>query len=140
MHAGSIGARLLSESARDGQIQHAALTEAVEVMRRPSVEPLTAFALWLLARFAAVSTPELAGQWLVHAERIVTELDSDLWPECELRDETMAILGLTDLGSLRAGTAPRHHAIVLEEAAAWLADRDHGETAFRTTARQAASA
>jgi predicted ATPase/DNA-binding SARP family transcriptional activator len=135
MHAGSIGARLLSESARDGQIQHGALTEAIDVMRRPSVQPLAAFALWLLARFAVDSTPELAGQWLVHAERIVTELDSELWPECELRDETMAILGITDLESLLANTLPRHHAIVLEEGAAWLAQRDREETARRAIVR-----
>jgi predicted ATPase/DNA-binding SARP family transcriptional activator len=134
MHAGSIGARLLSQSARDGRIEHTALTEAVDVMRRPGVQPLSAFALWLLARFAVVSDPELAGQWLVHAERIVTRMDSELWPECELRDETMAILGITDLESLPANVSPRHHSVVLEEGAQWLAERDGGEAVPRVTA------
>jgi predicted ATPase/DNA-binding SARP family transcriptional activator len=137
MHAGSIGARLLSESARDGRIEHAALTEAVDVMRRPSVQPLSAFALWLLARFAVVSHPELAGEWLVHAERIVTQLDSELWPECELRDETMAILGISDLESLSSNIRPRHDSLVLEEGAQWLAERDGEETVPRVTTHRA---
>lgn len=139
MHAGSIGARLLSESARDGRIEHGALTEAVEVMRRPSVQPLSAFALWLLARFAVLSHPDVATQWLVHAERIVTQLDAELWPESELREETMAILGVSDLESLSADIRPRHDSLVLEEAAQWLAERDGQEAVPRVRLQRSGS-
>ena len=61
-------------------------------MRRPSIQPLAAFALWLVARYAAGVAPETAGRWLAHAERIIATIDSELWPESVLRDETLAIL------------------------------------------------
>jgi predicted ATPase/DNA-binding SARP family transcriptional activator len=140
MLAGGVGTRLLSQSARDEVIEHAALAEALAVMRRPSVQPLAAFALWLVARYAAGVAPEMAGRWLAHAERIVAALDSELWPECVLRDEAAAILGISDLGSLLRLTPPVDHAAALAEAAAWLAERDPAETAPRDLSPHAASA
>jgi hypothetical protein len=140
MLASAAATRVLAESARDGVIAHAALTEAVELMRRPSVQPLAAFALWLVARYAAGVAPETAGRWLAHAERIIAALDSGLWPESVLRDETAAVLGVTDLTSLLDSTPPLDHAVALAEAAAWLATRDPTETAPRDGAQHFMSA
>ncbi len=131
MLASAIGTRLLSRSARDQVIAQPELAEAMELMRRPSVQPLAAFALWLVARYAAGVAPETAGRWLVHAERIITTLDSDLWPECDLRDESMAVLRIGDLAHLLAVTPPLDHAAALVEAIAWLAERDPAERSSR---------
>jgi hypothetical protein len=131
MLASAAGTRLLSQSARDGVIEHGALTEALELMRPPSVQPLAAFALWLVARYAVGVAPETAGGWLAHAERLIAPLDAELWPESVLRDETLAILRITDLSPLLAATPPLDHTVALAEASAWLAQREPDETAPR---------
>jgi hypothetical protein len=136
MLAGAVGTRLLSQSARDGVITHAALAKALELMRRPSVQPLAAFALWLVARYAAGVDPETAARCLAHAERIIAPLDSELWPESVLRDETVAVLGIEDLASLLDSTPTLDHAAALDEAAAWLAGRDPAERAPRARTQQ----
>jgi predicted ATPase/DNA-binding SARP family transcriptional activator len=140
MLASAVGTRLLARSARDGAIAHADLAEALELMRRPSVQPLAAFALWLVARYAAGVAAETAGRWLAHAERIIAALDSELWPESVLRDETVAVLGIKDLASLLDSTPPLDHAAALAEAAAWLAERDPAEQAPREGPRYFTSA
>jgi hypothetical protein len=131
MLASAVGTRLLSRSARDGVIDQPQLAEALELMRRPSVQPLAAFALWLAARHAAGVAPETAGRWLAHAERIIAAIDSELWPECVLRDETLAVLGIDDLAQLRKRTPPLDHVAALSEAIAWLAERDPDERSPR---------
>jgi hypothetical protein len=131
MLASAVGAGLLSRSARDGVIAQPALAAALELMRRPSVQPLAAFALWLVARYAAGVAPETAGRQLAHAERIIAAIDSELWPECVLRDETMAVLGIDDLGQVLARTPPLDHAAALGEAIAWLAERRPDERSPR---------
>jgi predicted ATPase/DNA-binding SARP family transcriptional activator len=127
MLASAVGTRLLSSSARDGVITQPALAEALELMRRPSVQPLTAFALWLVARYAAGVAPETAGGRLAHAERIIATIDSELWPECVLRDESMAVLGIDDLALLVSSTPPLDHAAALSEAIDWLEQREPDE-------------
>ena len=131
MLASAVATRLLAQSARDGTIDHGALTEAVAGMRRINVQPLAAFALWLVARYAAATDPVIARRCLAQAERIVAMLDSELWPESVLRDETMAILGIDDVTALLAGIPPLDHAAALSEAAAWLAQGSSGESAAR---------
>jgi predicted ATPase len=131
MLAGAAGTRLLSTSARDGTIAQPDLAATIAPMRRPGVPPLSAFALWLVARYAAGVAPDAAGRWLAHAERILVAIDSELWPECVLRDETLAVLGVTNLDDLLAATPPLDHAAALAEAAAWLEVRDSGEEAVR---------
>jgi hypothetical protein len=131
MLGSAVGARLLSQSARDGTLAHCDLTEAVTVMSRPSMQQLAAFTLWLVARYAAAVDAQAAGRWLAHAERIVAQLDSELWPERVLRDEALEVLQITDLAPLMAATPPLDHAAALSEAAAWLAAREPGESAPR---------
>jgi hypothetical protein len=100
-------------------------------MRRPSVQALSAFGLWLVARYAACVAPDSAGRWLVHADRTVAALDSELWPESVLRDETFAVLGIENVDDLRDGIEPLDHAAALAQAIAWLGERDPGERSSR---------
>jgi predicted ATPase/DNA-binding SARP family transcriptional activator len=131
MFATAITTRLLAESARDRAIAQAALAEVIDLVRHVSVQPLAAFALWFVARYAAAVAPDTAAQWLAHAERIVVAIDSELWPESILRDECLALLGIAERGTLLNDVAPLGHAAALAEAAAWLATRDPSELAAR---------
>lgn len=140
MLASAVGTRMLAVSARDGVMVCGALAEAIECMRRPSIAPLSAFALWLVARFAAGVDPAMAGRWLAHSERILAASDSEIWPESILREETMAVLGITDLDALLSSTPPLDHAEALAAASEWLAGRDPKEQAARATATAFVSA
>ncbi len=131
MLATACATRLLAESARDRAIAQAALAEVLELVRPVSVQPLAAFALWFVARYAAAVAPDAAAQWLAHAERIVVAIDSELWPESILRDECLAVLSIAEPGILLGGSAPIDHGTALAEAAAWLATRDPSELAAR---------
>lgn len=131
MFATAVATRLLAESARDRAIAQAALAEVLELVSHVSVQPLAAFALWFVARYAAAVAPDTAARWLAHAERIVVAIDSELWPESILRDECLALLGIAERGTLLDGAAPLDHATALAQAAAWLAARDPAECAAR---------
>jgi hypothetical protein len=130
--AGAVATKLLAQSAQDEEIPQPALAEVVELMRRPGIKTLAAFALWFVARYAVAIAPDIAARWLVCAEKILADLDVRMWPESVLRDETMAILGLVDLEPLLANTPPVDHEAALAEVSAWLAGRDPAETAPRS--------
>jgi hypothetical protein len=130
--AAASATRLLAQSARDEAIRQVDLAEVIELMRRPGIKTLDAFALWFVARYAAALAPELAPLWLAHGQRILSELDVRMWPESVLRDETMEVLGIEDLRPLLESTPPLDHRAALAEAAAWLAERDRAERAART--------
>jgi hypothetical protein len=140
MLASAVGTQLLAQSARDGVITQPDVSEALKIMRRAGVQPLSAFALWLVARYAAAVDPDAALTWLAHAERIVLALDSSLWPEGVLRDEALDVLGIDDVGPLLERTPTLDHAAALAEAAAWLSERDPGEEAPRVAMRPVTSA
>ena len=131
MFATAVTTRLLAESARDRAIAQAALAEVLDLVRQVSVQPLAAFALWFVARYAAAVAPDTSAQWLTHAERIVVAIDSELWPESILRDECLVLLGIAERGTLLDGAPALGHAAALAEAAAWLATRDPSESAAR---------
>ncbi len=131
MFATAMTTRLLAESARDRAIAQPALAEVLALVRDVSVQPLAAFALWFVARYAAAVAPDGAAQWLAHAERIVVAIDSELWPESILRDECLAILGIAERGALLDGTPSLDPAAALTQATAWLATRDLTERAAR---------
>ena len=133
MLASAVGTQLLAASALDGAIDRAALLEGLELMRRPSVQ--AAVGVRAVARCAGMrpgSRPDTAGRWLVHAERTVAALDSELWPESVLRDETLAVLGIEDVDDLRDGIRPLDHAAALAQAITWLGQRDPGERSARS--------
>ena len=131
MLGSAAGTRLLAQSARDGVITQPDLAQTLELMARPSIAPLTVFALWLVARYAAGVAPRESEHWLAQAELIARATDTELWPESEVRDETMAVLNLDDLAPLLEREPPRDHVVVLSEATAWVAGRDPLEQATR---------
>ena len=131
MFATAMATRLLAESARDRAIAQSALAEVLALVRGVSVQPLAAFALWLVARYAAAVAPDTAAQWLVQAEGIVVAIDSELWPESILRDECVAVLSVAERTALPDGAPALDHVTAVAQAAAWLATRDPAERAAR---------
>lgn len=129
--AGSSATALIARSARARMISRVALSETLELVRTPAMPPLTTFALWIVALYAAGIDPAVARRTLTHAERLYASLNITLWPEAIVRDETMLALGITDLAPLLAETPPLDDAAALAQAAAWLASRDPEETAPR---------
>ncbi len=121
--------QLIAGWARDGTISPAVLAEVVDRIRRSGVQTDAVVALWFVARYAASVAPQSAGQWLAYAERILAELDSEIWPESILRDETLDVLALDDLAPVLASTPPLDHATALADAVAWLTERDPAERA-----------
>jgi predicted ATPase/DNA-binding SARP family transcriptional activator len=131
MLATAVATRLLAESARDRAIAQPALVEVLDLVRNVSVQPLAAFALWFVARYAAAVAPDTAAEWLGHAERIAVTIDSELWPESILRDECLAVLSIAEPSTLLAGSGTLDYTTALAQAAAWLATRDPSERAAR---------
>ncbi|HEY2160709.1 MAG TPA: BTAD domain-containing putative transcriptional regulator [Solirubrobacteraceae bacterium] len=118
--ASAAAACLLTQSARDGALPQAALIKTLELISRTGVKTLDAVGLWFVASYAATVAPETAVRWLAHAERILIEIEDEIWPESMIRDETMAALGIDDLSSALEETPPLEPAAALAEAAAWL--------------------
>ena len=131
MHVCALEARLLAGSDVTGEIHQPELAEVVERARRHGVHSVAVAALWFVARYAAGAEPADAGRWLALAERIRTELDTARSLEEVLRDETMAVLGITDLGPLLAACPPFDPGAALDDAAAWVASRPAAEVAPR---------
>jgi predicted ATPase/DNA-binding SARP family transcriptional activator len=123
----ALEARLLAGSAVSGEITQPALAEVIERARRHGVHSVAVAALWFVARYAAEIDPELAGRWLALADRIRTESDTGRSLEELLREETMAVLGITDLGPLLAAVPSFDPTAALDEAAAWVASRNPTE-------------
>jgi hypothetical protein len=135
----ALEARLLAGSAVTGEITQPELAEVIELARRHGVHSVAVAALWFVARYAAEVDPQSAGRWLALAERIHTELDTARSLEEVLREETMEVLGITDLGPLLAAVPPFDPATALDEAAAWVASRRPAEIAPREHVAQIAS-
>jgi predicted ATPase/DNA-binding SARP family transcriptional activator len=135
----ALEARLLARSAVAGEITQPDLAEVIELARRHGVHSVAVAALWFVARYAAGIDPESAGRWLALAERICTELDTAPSLEEVLREETMAVLGIADLGPLLSAAPPIDPGNALDAAAAWVAARSPSEVARREPMTQLAS-
>jgi predicted ATPase/DNA-binding SARP family transcriptional activator len=135
----ALEARLLARSAVDGQITQPDLAEVIEIARRHGVHSVAVAALWFVARYAAGVEPESARRWLALAERIQTESETARSLEEVLREETMAVLGIADLGPLLSGAPSFEPATALDEAAAWVASRSAAEIAPRERVTRLAS-
>jgi hypothetical protein len=133
----ALEARLLARSTVDGQIAQPELAEVIELARGHGVHSVAVAALWFVARYAAGVDPASAGRWLALAERIRTELDTAGSLEEVLREETMDVLGITDLGPLLSAAPAFDPATALDEAAAWVASRSPTEIAPRQPAAHA---
>jgi hypothetical protein len=127
----ALEARLLAGSAVRAQITQPELAEVIDLARRHGVHSVAVAALWFVARYAAEVDRESAERWLALTERIRIEQDTGRSLEEGLREETMAVLGITDLGGLLAATPSSAPDAALEEAAAWVASRSPAEVAPR---------
>ncbi len=125
------GIELLAAWARDGEIPQPALLDAVQLMGAPGVPPLSAFALWLIGRYAVEHDSAVALECLVGAQRLVVQAGVDIWPESLLREETLAMLGLSELPPDGEPDAVVRADAALDRAAAWLAARPGSECAAR---------
>ena len=136
-HAYTLGAAtaasLLARSARDRSIAQPDLMQALERMKKPAVQPLAVVALWFVARYAVSFDPGAATVWLARAEHLFAELDTQFWPESDLRAETMAALDLVDLEAALAGVPRVDHETALALAAEWVASRSVEEVAPRVS-------
>jgi predicted ATPase/DNA-binding SARP family transcriptional activator len=130
----ALEARLLARSAVDRQITQTDLAEVIELARRHGVHSVAVAALWFVARYAAGVDAESAGRWLALAERIRTELGTAGSLEEVLREETMAVLGITDLTELLTAVPSFDPTAALDDAAAWVASRSPTEIAPREPA------
>jgi hypothetical protein len=99
--------------------------------RRIGVHSIGAAALQFVARYAAEVEPDSGRRWLALSERIITEWDTGRSIEDVLREETMEILGITDLEALVARTPALDPAVAFAEAADWAAARPPGESSPR---------
>jgi predicted ATPase/DNA-binding SARP family transcriptional activator len=135
----ALEARLLARSAVSGEIRQPELAEVIERARRHGVHSVAVAALWFVARYAAGVDPQSAARWLALAERIRIELDTGQLPEEVLREETMAVLGITDIGRLLAAAPPFDSATALDDAVVWVASRSPTEIAPRDRAAGLAS-
>ncbi len=123
------GIGLAAQSAHDHVIPRPALLEAVERMRTPGVPPLSALALWLLARYAVEIDPALALRCLEQAERLSVQAGVQIWPESLIRDESLSVLGRGEPPP--PGEAPDDPDPLFDAALAWLAGRSADERAPR---------
>jgi len=138
-HAYALGAalelRVMLSAIRDQQIRRSELAEALATTRRAAVMPMAVVALWLVARYAAEVDRDTAVRLMLEAERIYANLDARIWPESDLRDETLFALGLQALPT--STTLPvTHYTEALAFAAAWLDDRADGEVVDCTRPEQ----
>jgi predicted ATPase/DNA-binding SARP family transcriptional activator len=135
----ALEARLLAGSSVAEKITQPELAEVVEIARRHGVHSVAVAALWFVARYACEVDRDSSGRWLALAERIHTELDTAHSLEEVLREETMAVLGITDLGPLVSDAPAFDPATALDEAAAWVASRSPTEVVPRKRLAQPAS-
>ena len=123
--------QLLVRSALAREIDRAELLAVLDRARRIGVHSVGAAALLFVARYAAGIGDASAGRWLALSERMVTEWDTGRSLEDVLRDETMEVLGLTDLTALVAAAPTLDPTAALAEASDWVAQRPDGETSPR---------
>ena len=123
--------RLLTRSALERQMSRNDVEEVVELGRRHGIHTVAVAALLFVARYAAGIGDESSGRWLALAERTVIEWDTGRSLEDVLREETMHVLGITDLEPLIAQTPSLDPSSALAEAAEWLATRPADEISPR---------
>jgi hypothetical protein len=85
------------------------------------------------ARYAVNFDRGFAAQLLAEAESLTAAaLGGDMWPESQLRDETLQLLGLADAAALLEQTSVGDSSEILTRLKSWLGGRDPSEQAPRT--------
>jgi predicted ATPase/DNA-binding SARP family transcriptional activator len=130
-HAYTIGAisllQLMLCSIRDGELSHADLVAGFATIQRAPIRPLAPMALWLVARYAAAIDRDAAIHWLAEAERVYQGLDAEMWPESDVRDQTMRALAIDSIPP--ADSPKADYLVTIAAAREWLDARDPDEIA-----------
>jgi hypothetical protein len=79
------------------------------------------------ARYAAAFDREAGIHWLAQAEHIYRNLGTQMWPECDVRDQAMAALGIDRIPPAQAPDPD--YQVTLDAALAWLRSRPEDEVA-----------
>jgi predicted ATPase len=125
--------RLQVLSARDRVISLRDLSEIVEGALTLQIADVSVATLVCGARYVVNFDQGFAIQLLAEAERLTAAaLGGDMWPESQLRDETLQILGLTDSAALLERTVAGDSTEMLTRLGVWLTVRDPSEQAPRT--------
>ena len=125
--------RLEMLSARDQAIALRDLSEIVDGALTLQIADISMATLLCGARYAVNFDRGFATELLAEAERLTAAaLGGNVWPESELRDETLQLLGLTDSAVLLEQTSAGDSTEILTRLRSWLADRDPSEQAPRT--------
>jgi predicted ATPase/DNA-binding SARP family transcriptional activator len=125
--------RLEVLSARDRAIRLRDLSEIVDGALTLQIADVSVATLVCAARYVVSIDPGFATQLLAEAERLTAAaLGGDMWPESQLRDETLQLLGLADSAALLEQTSAGDSTEILGRLKSWLADRDPSEQAPRT--------
>jgi hypothetical protein len=126
----AVALQVMMSSIRDGEMRRSDLADALATIGRAAVRPLAIVALWLVARYAAEVDRDAAVRWMLAAEQLFVRLDIQIWPEDDLRAQTLAVLGLDALKVDPRAPEPDFIA-TLAAAAEWLSERDPTEVAVQ---------
>jgi len=125
--------RLEVHSARDRAINLHDLSEIVDGALTLQIADVSTATLVCAARYAVNFDRGFATQLLSEAERLAAAaLGGDMWPESQLRDETLQVLGLADSAALLEQTSAGDSTEILTRFKSWLAGREPAEQAPRT--------
>jgi predicted ATPase/DNA-binding SARP family transcriptional activator len=126
----AVALRVMLSSIRDGEIRRADLAEALATIGRAAVRPLAIVAIWLVARYAAEVDRDASIRFMLAAEQLFVRLDIQIWPEDDLRAQTLAVLSLDGLTVDVRAPEPDFMA-TLASAVEWLSERDPSEVAVQ---------
>jgi predicted ATPase/DNA-binding SARP family transcriptional activator len=120
-------------SARERAIELHDLSEIVDGALTLQIADVSAATLVCGARYVVNFDRTFAGELLGEAEQLkAAALGGDMWPESQLRDETLQLLGLADSATLLEQRPAADGTAILLRLKAWLCDRDPSERAPRT--------
>jgi predicted ATPase/DNA-binding SARP family transcriptional activator len=120
-------------SARERAIELRDLTEIVDGALTLQIADVSVATLVCGARYVVNFDQAFAAELIAEAERLTAAaLEGEMWPESQLRDETLQLLGLTDSSALLEHAPAADRSAILLRLKAWLSSRDPSERAPRT--------
>jgi predicted ATPase/DNA-binding SARP family transcriptional activator len=124
--------RLEVFSAREQAIELRDLSEIVDGALALQIADVSVATLVCAARYVVDFDLPFATELIAEAQRLTAAaLGGDMWPESQLRDETLELLGITDAATLLDQTPVADSAEILTRLQVWLALRDPSERAPR---------
>jgi hypothetical protein len=125
--------RLEVGSARDRAIECGALKEIVEGALTLQIADVSFATLTCAARYVVNFDVHFAGELMAQGDRLLaTALGGDMWPEAQLREETLQLLASNGQTASPEQNPPADTAQTLERLQSWLAARQPDERAPRT--------